>query len=91
MDEVVVDTILDIGAPGGRAVDPGVIGFILGEQQGDRALAVEVIVLQGLQEQRVRMVRVDDAAFRSFDRVKLRALHLENVALPRRHIQVEPS
>src|SRR5215475_8288492 len=55
----VVDAVLYVWARIRGTEEPGGVALILGEQQWDRALAEEVVVVQGLLEKRVGVVRVD--------------------------------
>jgi hypothetical protein len=70
VDDAVVNAVLDIRSPDGRAEDSGLVGFVIGEQQRDAALAIEVVDQRFL-EQRVRMVRLHHATFSSLRRLDI--------------------
>jgi hypothetical protein len=57
VDDGIVHAIFYVGALVPRAAESDIVGVVLGEQQWDLALAIEVIIVQ----QQVGMVRVDYA------------------------------
>jgi hypothetical protein len=67
MDDGVVDAVRHVRARVRSAKDPGGIGLVFGEQQWDCARAEEVVVVQGLLEERVGVVRVDHPVPRTLD------------------------
>jgi glutaredoxin len=58
-DDVVVDAVLYVGAFVGFTENPFVVRFVFGKQQRHPGLAVEVVVLQVLNQLRVFDVSMD--------------------------------
>src|SRR5262245_39356142 len=70
MDDDIVDAILHVGALIRGAKEPGLVGFVLSEQQRDPTLAIEGIVFERFLEQGVGMVRVDHPVSHTLDRLQ---------------------